>query len=673
MKFLKNKYIQVLLIFVICVLLEIFFFNAKHFYVNPRKNPELTYNLPKDCFLYNSEYDFDTGKFTMLENDAWTFADLTPDTEVRSIYVDFEADAESRYEIVVRMNDEGARVARPDFRVSTQRNVEETKYIPTHFTGHTTQIRIAIDGLEEGETFSLSKIVINKKIPLHFSIVRVLSLFLIVFLFYGVGRLYFFKTTERRWLHTLVSFGIPVVFVLLLLMIAFCRKTDPRYSYGFNNVNRVDAWMNGTTVLSIDGVDERFYSLSEPHDISEREQVFGSFYLREIWDSAYYDGEFHCYFGVVPTALFFYPYKLLTGRYLSNSKVVWCAYAMLHMVLTAFLVRLLRKKAKQLPYGYEFAMILLANVGTLSLYEAQYANMYVVPYAVGMLFVTLGLWAFAEWYMAEKKRAYLLFFGAAFMALSVGCRPIMLLYSLILVPFALRYMILEGNKKTNCINLVTTFIPYGVIGALLAYYNYIRFDSILEFGQNYQITVNDNRYYSFSLIKLLQGQFLAWFMPPRITLDFPFIELNSQELNISYQLYVEGPELVSLLWLMPVFVLLLYGPLWRNLWKKSTAFVKWFVIGMTGAGVLLSSFITISTGVHARYHIEVIPFFLAALFVLIALYAREISEERHTVWMRLLLFFGISAGFLVFFTGVSLSTVNGEAFLRLKEFFEFLR
>lgn len=50
----------------------------------------------------------------------------------------------------------------------------------------------------------------------------------------------------------------------------------------------------------------------------------------------------------------------------------------------------------------------------------------------------------------------------------------------------------KNKDKREIIKLILSLaIPYGVVAILVMGYNYIRFDSILEFGAKYQLTSND--------------------------------------------------------------------------------------------------------------------------------------------------------------------------------------
>lgn len=86
-----------------------------------------------------------------------------------------------------------------------------------------------------------------------------------------------------------------------------------------------------------------------------------------------------------------------------------------------------------------------------------------------------------ERYDAQSPTLSLIFF-----ALSVGCRPINVLYGpLLIIGFLLKNMKNGKQSKSSIIKLLPGIISGLLIAGLYGVYNYIRFDNFLEFGHNY--------------------------------------------------------------------------------------------------------------------------------------------------------------------------------------------
>ncbi len=84
-----------------------------------------------------------------------------------------------------------------------------------------------------------------------------------------------------------------------------------------------------------------------------------------------------------------------------------------------------------------------------------------------------------------------IFIGAVLGALAFGCKPTIALANILILPLVPKILGKDDLRKI----LPTLTLPYFVIGAALMPYNYLRFDSVFEFGASYQLTVTDQRNY----------------------------------------------------------------------------------------------------------------------------------------------------------------------------------
>ena len=138
--------------------------------------------------------------------------------------------------------------------------------------------------------------------------------------------------------------------------------------------------------------------------------------------------------------------------------------------------------------------------------------------------------------------------GSLSMALVAGCRPQMLLFSLLALPlfwgdikkviFSYSSTASSGSKTSLSADplgqraaiykllpdVLTLCIPYIIIAIGIMYYNAARFGSIFDFGATYSLTSNDMTRRSFNLHQALLGLWHYFFRPPVITSDFPFLQ-----------------------------------------------------------------------------------------------------------------------------------------------------
>jgi len=118
-----------------------------------------------------------------------------------------------------------------------------------------------------------------------------------------------------------------------------------------------------------------------------------------------------------------------------------------------------------------------------------------------------------------------LFIGSLCMAIVAGCRPQFLMGSLLSIPLLWKIVFKERMlfSKKSIKATILFILPYIIVAAGVMYYNYIRFDSVFDFGANYNLTTNDmtNRGFVFGRSSL--GIFTYLFQPPAYSPRFPFI------------------------------------------------------------------------------------------------------------------------------------------------------
>ena len=139
----------------------------------------------------------------------------------------------------------------------------------------------------------------------------------------------------------------------------------------------------------------------------------------------------------------------------------------------------------------------------------SYPTFYNVPIIYGLFFTTLGLGFWIKSTCYEKLRKKYLALGSFSMALVAGCRPQMLIASfLAFIIFKDYFFKREEGCLFNKKSIKETFwalIPFVVVGSLIAYYNYARFGSILDFGANYNLTTNDMTKRGFEFDRIFLG------------------------------------------------------------------------------------------------------------------------------------------------------------------------
>ncbi len=210
-----------------------------------------------------------------------------------------------------------------------------------------------------------------------------------------------------------------------------------------------------------------------------------------LWDCSYYKGYIYLYFGVTPVLLFYLPFNLITNLFLPDQIVI--------LLLTSliFLISLLiiRKISTiflhlKIPLWIQILTIFLIGISDFTIFFLVQPHIYEVSIISAGFLLLFGVYLFLQYCCSiniQKNRYYIFFIGLV-VSLSVGCRPHYILF----IPFFfVSILYIEYSKKTD-IKQITKYIFFFIIpcilyGSIIAIYNYLRFDSIFEFGWKYQL------------------------------------------------------------------------------------------------------------------------------------------------------------------------------------------
>lgn len=248
-----------------------------------------------------------------------------------------------------------------------------------------------------------------------------------------------------------------------------------------------EAFLDGHLYFN-DVPSEALVEMEDPYDMEARlaERV------PHLWDHAYYNGRYYMYFGVVPVFLAFLPYRIITGTPLTTYHATQLFTAAFIIGLFALLYELAKKFFRELPLGIYLS--LSVAVGAISVWNAvSTPALYCTAITAGMATMIWGLffWVKALWGCERRVCSVIdATVGSFFGALTFGCRPPIALANIIILGLMVYYLKIRQHKG-KWLDLALSVIPYAVIGVLLMVYNYVRFESIFEFGQSYQLTQID--------------------------------------------------------------------------------------------------------------------------------------------------------------------------------------
>lgn len=423
---------------------------------------------------------------------------------------------------------------------------------------------------------TLYSIQLSGAVPFAFSILRYGVLLAAVSLLLWIIEYKIYRITFQpdKISHWILPRLLALCCIVPCLGIACYSTSDKLYLYEDGEdytsydpyVQLFDAFYHGRVSLDLE-VDPELEALENPYDNSARDGVSYS------WDYAYYDGEYYVYFGAAPVLILYYPMYFLTGCVpsLLTTNVIFtiCAILFFEEALLA-LVQLMHRRCNLLLLCGSIP----ASVCAIGFYWCvTYADKYYVAYAAGLCFLFLSLWLGLRAMRASKSvtRNLLLVGSGLSLALCVSSRPMLALSAVLLLPFFFGFLRRKSVPSTSKIAAVACFaLPLLAGVSVQLWYNYVRFDSIFEFGATYQLTVNDIHANTIRLSAFIPAIANYFFAFPKTRSTFPYFTTSSFS-SASYGQYVYMSAFLGIL----SFPMILCGSLllpiaWRRKHKNGT-------------------------------------------------------------------------------------------------------
>ncbi|MCR5251232.1 MAG: hypothetical protein K6E50_11550 [Lachnospiraceae bacterium] len=414
--------------------------------------------------------------------------------------------------------------------------IEDSHFLWLHPSDPVKTITLSLE-LSEGSVLRLRSITINAKRPLQISLLRFLVLFVILGVFYLLRPASFLwqDTVGMPKLRSLVC-GVGLGACVLLPGILLDASND--YLKSERNFRPyqmlAEALDDGQVWLKAE-VPQALMDLENPYDYTAREAAGLEVDKDYLWDTVYYDGHYYCYFGAVPCVLFYLPVWHFLGRHLNDAFLMVVLLMLIYSAIYLCCREWAKRKRPQLPEGYLLIISAMAFLGSGLMSVLGNPDPHDIPRVTGLAFVLWGLFLWMRSVKREEKGIHngLLAAGSLLMALAVGCRPNLLLYSFLALPLFWRFRKTDeafGPKK-RAFALAALLLPYVPVAAGLMAYNAVRFGSPVNFGFQYNLTVLDSTNVVSSGDLLVMGIYEYLFRPAQWDCVFPFIVEESPALR----------------------------------------------------------------------------------------------------------------------------------------------
>ncbi|MBR3628329.1 MAG: hypothetical protein IKN42_05750, partial [Elusimicrobia bacterium] len=353
-----------------------------------------------------------------------------------------------------------------------------------------------------------------------------------------------------------------------------------------------------------------------------------------LLDTSLYKQKIYLYFGITPVLLFYLPFNLITKLYLTDKSVVFLL-ACFSFLFSLFLIKTLTKNYKNIP----------ANIKILSLFLIGFCNFlpfmiihgFIYQVAVltanNLLFGTFCLFYYYITIKDLRTQHILSFFISLFLCLSVGARPHYILFIPIFLFFIIYLNYKQNDNFKNIFKTIIFFItPCLIYGTIIALYNYLRFDSIFEFGWKYQLNVQDQLNFTFTIKDFIIGLKNNFLLLPTIN-EQTFFSLKAISNHRIGNEYVTG-----ILWTCPIVYILFSLP---NFLKKTFIDNKNNFIFLSALiSVIIINIIIISFfGIVIRYIFEFLSLMVILSVTIFFFYFNRTTDKSTRFFLNLLFIF----------------------------------
>ena len=360
-----------------------------------------------------------------------------------------------------------------------------------------------------------------------------------------------------------------------------------------------DAFLAGQVHLPVTPSPE-LLGLSDPYNPA---QIAGCHCI--VHDLSFYKGRYYLYFGPVPGVLHA-GWKALTGLTLPDG-AMQALFGLGGCLWFLLLARELRDRAfPRVPEGLVLLVYLCYALGGVGLHLQARPVVYHEAILAASFFTLGGCYFWLRGLAGGPPAGRQLAIAGFLFGCALGSRTTVFGYPLG-AGLVLLWQWLRARPPAPAARRVLAFgLPLAAVVALLLLYNYARFDSLIEFGQRYQLNgiqgvMFDPRVAPYTLAEYVT----SW---PKFLPYYPFLTSEWGDGRAGGARWILEPPLASALILAPLTILAplavgLLTPRWRRADAVVRAFVVGMVLGLPGTLGLLSTF----TWVAGRYMQDFLP------------------------------------------------------------------
>jgi hypothetical protein len=418
-----------------------------------------------------------------------------------------------------------------------------------------------------------------------------------------------------------------------------------------------DAFLDGRASLLIKP-DPGLVNLPNPYDPEANAQYRAG---GVVHDLSLYNGRFYMYWGPTPAATLFIPFRILPfGDMPENLAVVLFSFAglLFSVALMRFLVR---RYLPDTPTWLQLVGVAALGFVNVAPFIMRRPSVYEVAISSGYCFLFAGLYFLATGVLREKPSLWRLGAGSLSLGLATGSRYDLAVVAVALVAVVLWFLRarLRGWSRDALRLAAVAAGPLAACLLLLAAYNYARFDSLTEFGLQYQLAGVETRLKdAFNPAYLPPGLWFYILAPMRFSLAFPYLQLPPPPgypgtLPSGY----DGVEVTTgVLTGAPIVLALFAVPFFWKQWGRLRE-LRWIIVLLAALGLTLAVFLAFTLwGATMRYEMDFLPMLLVA--ALLAWFALALEVRPKLTHYRLVTIAGVVLVAFSVCVGVAISFVG---------------
>ena len=551
---------------------------------------------------------------------------------------------------------------------------------------------------EKEYAFQIKSITLNSPKPIELSPWRFLAIVGGVFALYALCAFPSFKDTcedrKKVWYaYAIVITGVFSLTAFLLTVLYNINEGGAAFSNFTSSTGNqiskelVDAFRAGQVHL-LDKPGDDLLALENPYDWSLRieEQVPSK------WDHLLYDGKYYSYYGIAPVLILFLPYNLITDYYFPTPEAVLIFGVIGIIFLSLLFIEIVKRFFPKLPLNFAICSLSILQLCSGIMYCFCSPLFYEIAQASGFMFTMMGLYFLVRSGVVGKGKIRKISLCASSFCLSMAvlCRPTLALYcvvALIFIAFGFfKNLRSARDKASNPIlssigYLVSALTCFALIGGVQMAYNYMRFGSVLDFGIQYSLTINDftRSQYHTDFVAIGFWNFLFAF--PIIKPEFPFVFSNFSTLDVNGYYFVANGNAIGLLWrALPMFGYLGAAKAYRRLEKKHRLPALLTILSACVIAPMIIIFSIWESGYGVRYSADfAVELILGGMMIIFFLCLTQKEDSSKTVMSFAHKFFVISfafaalANFALIYDYLAKSGNLTAEFLNFERIFEFWR